>query len=47
MEPPAAPEHEPTLVDLADRYDTEGMVGFTRAFDDDLKRGFEAVNAEL
>ena len=46
MEPAAAPEHEPTLVDLADRYDTEGMVGFTQAFHNDLKHGFEAVNAE-
>ena len=46
MEPAAAPEHEPTLVDLADRLDTEGMVGFTQAFHDDLKHGFEAVNAE-
>ena len=46
METPQATEHEPTLVDLAERLDTEGMVGFTRAFHDDLRRGFEAVNPE-
>ena len=46
METPQATEHEPTLVDLAERLDTEGMVGFTRAFHDDLRRGFETVNPE-
>ena len=35
---------EPTLVDLAARYDNEGMVGFTQRFHEDLRRGFEAVN---
>ena len=38
METPQATEYEPTLVDLAERLDTEGMVGFTRSFHDDLRR---------
>ena len=43
-EPDDAPE--PTLVDLAERFDNEGMVGFTRMFHDDLRNGFDAVNEE-
>ena len=26
------PEHEPTLVDLAQRYDSEDIIGFIRSF---------------
>ena len=37
---------EPTLVDLAERLDKEGMVNFTRKFHDDLRQGFDAVNEE-
>ena len=41
-------EAEPTLVDLAERLDTEGMVGFTQRFHDD-RQGFDAItrNATL
>ena len=39
-------EAEPTLVDLAERLDTEGMVGFTQRFHDDLRQGFDAINSE-
>ena len=42
--PDATPE--PTLVDLAERFDNEGMVGFTRMFHEDLRNGFDAVNEE-
>jgi len=37
-------EREPSLVDLFDALDGEGMVGFTRRFVDDLEGGFAAVN---
>ena len=46
METTASPEHEPTLVDLAEQLDTEGMIRFTQSFHADLRRGFEAVNLE-
>lgn len=36
----------PSLVDLALALDNEGMVGFTRAFVDDLRRGFNHVSHE-
>ena len=36
---------EPTLVDLAERFDSEGMIGFVRNAVDDLRKGFAAVNA--
>lgn len=41
-------EHEegPTLVDLAQRLDSEDMIGFLRQTVNDLRRGFAAVNAE-
>lgn len=39
-------EHEPTLIDLAERYDSEDIIDFTRSFVDDLRGGFEAVNHE-
>ena len=43
-------EHETVedlnLADLADRLDSEGMVGFARQTVDDFRQGFEAVNPE-
>ena len=39
-------EPEPTLIDLAERFDSEGMVGFTRSFHNDLRDGFSSVNSE-
>ena len=41
-------EHEdgPTLVDLAQRLDSEDMIGFLRQTVNDLRRGFAAVNPE-
>lgn len=40
------PEHEPTLIDLAHRYDSEDIIGFIRSFVSDLRSGFDAVNTE-
>ena len=40
------PEHEPTLIDLAHRYDSEDIIGFIRSFVNDLRSGFDAVNTE-
>ena len=37
---------EPTLIDLAERFDSEGMVGFTRSFHRDLRDGFSSVSVE-
>ena len=37
---------EPTLVDLAEQLDVEGMVGFTRTFHQDLREGFQAVTVD-
>ena len=37
---------EPTLADLAEQLDLEGMVGFTRTFHHDLRDGFQAVSVE-
>ena len=39
-------ETEPTLIDLAERFDSEGMVGFTRSFHRDLRDGFSSVSVE-
>ena len=46
MEHDESNEPEPTLIDLAERLDSQGMVGFTRAFHNDLRQGFDAVNIE-
>lgn len=43
MNTPEEPE-EPTLVDLAERFDSEGMIGFVRNAVDDLRQGFAVVN---
>lgn len=40
------PMDELSLADLANRLDSEGMVGFVRRAVDDLRMGFEAVNSE-
>lgn len=36
----------PDIVELAKILDTEDMIGFTRAFVDDIKRGLEHVNLD-
>ena len=38
--------HEPTLIDLVEQLDSEGVCGFIRTFVDDLRGGYEAVNPE-
>ena len=43
MNAPEEPE-APTLVDLAERFDSEGMIGFVRKAVDDLRQGFAVVN---
>ena len=46
MEEPVDNTPEPTLVDLAEQLDMEGMVGFTQTFHQDLHDGFEAITVE-
>lgn len=38
---------EPTLLDLAATLDTDGMIGFTQRFHEDMQDGFDAVNTDL
>ena len=36
-----------SIVDLAGSLDNEGMIGFTRSFVEDIRKGLAAVNVRL
>ena len=39
--------NSPTIVELAEALDGEGMIGFTRSFVEDIRKGLAAVNVKL
>ena len=39
--------NSPSIVELAEVLDGEGMIGFTRLFVEDIRKGLAAVNVKL